>query len=97
MLLAPIRTGCLLPDWWHHFGWSLAKGVSEEAGLQESAGVWCLVFTKFVHICWGKRPEAEAGGQICRSVRGPPCAVSSLRRECCTVLIPACVHLSKLE
>lgn len=71
MLLAPIRAGCLLPDWWHHFGWSLAKGVSEEAGLQESAGVWCLVFTKFVHICWGKRPEAEACGQICTSVRCP--------------------------
>ena len=39
MVLALVRTAYTLLGLWHCFGWTLAKGIWEEAGLQENVGV----------------------------------------------------------
>lgn len=39
--MAPVRASCTLPGLWRYFGWALAKGVLNRAGLQENAG-WAV-------------------------------------------------------
>lgn len=48
--LASVRTACTFPGLWHHFGWTMAKDMLEGRGLQENAGVECLVSTRLVQV-----------------------------------------------
>lgn len=57
--------GCLiLPGLWHHFGWTLAKGILDGAGPQDNGKVH-NVSKMFVGLLWKEtRSQGIAGGDM---------------------------------
>ena len=53
VVLAPVKTACMLTGFWHHFGWALAEGVLEGAGEHRGRASGAIKVHK---VCCGRGP-----------------------------------------